>query len=363
MYPQLNSVRPIVALGTLVASALLATSSITIESGDSLSEIAERHGVSVDQLVEWNDLTDPDRIVSGRTLLVAAPADTPAVATADGRHVVTAGDTLSALAGRFGTTIARIAADNSLTNPDRIYIGQRLTIGGPASSPAPTATAPAPTTTSAPTRTHTVVVGDTLSTIAEEYGVKTGQLAADNDITNPDRIRLGQVLTIGAPAPTPAPTPTVTTPATPTTTVPAPATATPTTSRSGSDVLLVPMFANWSSVYGVPQDLLEAIAWQRSNWQPDAVGPNGHLGVTQLSPTTVELVEGALLGRDLDPLDAQGGVQLGARYLRYLLDRTSSEQAAVAAWVQGLESVQANGIDANGTAFVAAVEQIRQQRR
>ena len=366
MHPQLMSFRPIAAAGTLVASALFATSTITIESGDSLSEIAERHGVTVDQLVEWNDLANPDRIVSGRTLIISAPDTTPAVTSTATHHVVTAGDTLSALASRFGTTIAQLATANDLSNPDRIIIGQRLTVG---------TTPPTTTTTAAPLRTHTVAPGDSLSEIAEQYGVKTGRLAAANGISNPDRIRIGMVLTIpaaevstAAPTPTTAApttptTPTPTTTAAPTPTVPAPATPAPTSSRTGGEVLLVPMFANWSNVYGVPQDLLEAIAWQRSNWQPNTVGPDGHLGITQLSPATVELVENGLLGRDLDPLAAQDGIQMAARYLRYLIDRAGSEEAAVAAWVQGLTSVQTSGISATGAAFRDAVEQIREQRR
>ncbi len=364
MYPHPQIWRPLVFVTALVAASLLATSTVTVAAGDTLSEIAERNDVSVSELMEWNDLDDADRIFAGATLIVSAPDSGPSrPAAATGAHIVTAGDTLSAIASRFGTSVAELVANNDLDNPDRIYVGQSIAV---------TAT-PTTTTTVAPAKTHTVVAGDTLSTIAASYGVKTGVLAADNGISNPDRIVIGMVLTIGEPAearpttPTTVPTTTAPPAATTTTTTAPPSSVPPTTTapgtvRSADEVLLVPMFALWAGVYNVPQDLLEAIAWKESTWRPAAVGPNGHLGITQLSPDTVSLIEGGLLGRDMDPLSASDGIQMGARYLRYLLDRTDSEREATAAWLQGLHSVQSGGISTSGARYSDSIEEIRRQR-
>ncbi len=377
MYPHLKIWHPIATLGTLVATAVLATSTITVEAGDTLSELADRNGVTVAELVAWNDIRDPDLIFAGATLLVSAPEVT---AAPTGTHVVTAGETLFAIAVRFGTTVGRLVDANGLADPDRITVGQRLDLSPPED--------PTPDAATTGLVTHTVVAGDTLSAIATRYGVKIGVLARDNGIADPDRIREGMTLTIGGPAaagaPAPAdaeppssPTTTTTSPPAPPTTVPPPSTTAPaptttTTApvpatsappRRGGEVLLVPLFAKWSGVYNVPQDLLEAIAWKESDWRPDAVGPAGHLGITQLSPETVELIEGGLLGRDMDPLDPEEGVQLAARYLRYLLDRTDNEREATAAWVQGLSSVQRDGVTTAGADYVADVEEIRRQRR
>jgi LysM repeat protein len=214
-------------------------------------------------------------------------------------HVVTAADTLSAIARRFGTSVAALAADNDLTDPDRIFEGQTLVLGGSASA--------APVGPVEPTRTeHTVAPGDTLSRIAAAHGLTVADLAAANDIDNVDRIVVGQVLQVptGATAPEePAPEPppvtmTTTLAPTPTTTAPPPE---ETTVRFVDDVLLMPVFSRWSDVYRVPQDLLEAIAWKESNWRPDAVGPGGHLGIMQCSPATVELIETGMLGRTVEP--------------------------------------------------------------
>lgn len=370
MYPHPQIWRPLALVGSLVAATLFATSTITVEAGDTLSEIAARHDVTIDELMEWNDLDDPDRIYAGSSLIVSAPESAGGSPPAGGRHVVTAGDTLSAIAARFGTSVADLVAANQIRDPDRIFEGQTLTLSGPPTTP----------TTAAP-QTHTVVAGDTLSTIAATYGVKTGVLAAENGISNPDLIVIGRRLTIPAPTtPSPAapptttttspPPPEVTTTTVPETTVPSTTTppATPTTTapatnvRPADEVLLSPIFAQWADVYDVPQDLLEAIAWKESTWTPGAVGPSGHLGITQLSPETVELVEGGLLGRDMDPLDAHDGIQMAARFLRYLLDRTHSEREATAAWRQGLHSVQTDGVSATGAAYADAIEEIRRQR-
>lgn len=384
MYTQRSTWRPIALLAALVASATLATSSVNVAAGETLSEIALRNDVSVAQLVAWNDLEDPDRILAGSTLVTTgAPAPDGSV---DGSHLVTAGETLSAIAVRFATTVGRLASSNEITDPDRIYAGQRLRLAGDV-----TTVAAGP---DAAGSSHTVAAGETLSEIAELHGVRTGVLARDNGISDPDRIVVGMTLDIGAPAPAarPAPaedvadsttsptgadTPTTTVPTTtvptttsPTTTAPTTTAPEPTASDDGSsatpgrdgEVLLVPLFERWSRVYDVPRGLLEAIAWHESDWRPRTVGADGSLGITQLSPDTVAFIESSLLGREVDPLDASDGIQIGARYLRYLLDRTSDEQTATAAWAQGLEAVARDGVTDAGASYLERIEEIRRLR-
>ena len=354
--------RPVVAMALLVVATMLATTTVVVESGDTLSTIADRHGVTVADLVEWNDIDDPDRIYAGTTLIVSAPDADGATAVADDDiHVVTAGDTLSAIARRFGVTVGQIVAANELDDPDRIYEGQTLALRG--------TVAAATTTTTAPARTYTVVAGDTLWGIASRHGISVATLAEANGIDDIDRIREGLRLVIDGAAssdPEAASTTTTTTTAPPsettTTVAPEPTPPPVTNERDADEILLVPMFSQWSTTYDVPQDLLEAIAWKESNWRPDAIGAGGHLGLLQFSPATVELIEGGLLGRDLDPLAADDAIQMGARYLRYLLDRTETEDEAIAAWAQGLASVQGDGITTAGAAYVASVREIRQQR-
>ena len=96
MYPHPKIWRPVAALGTLVAAAVLATSTVTVAAGDTLSEIAERNDVTIAELVEWNDIDDADLIFFGSILIVAAPHEATSDPVSEaGAHIVTAGETLS----------------------------------------------------------------------------------------------------------------------------------------------------------------------------------------------------------------------------------------------------------------------------
>ncbi len=107
-------------------------------------------------------------------------------------YVVASGDSLGAIAARFGTSVDAIARDNGITNPNLIRVGQELRIGGVA----PTATTGGGTTARPAGGTYEVQPGDTLSQIAERFGTTTVALQAANGITNAHAIRIGDVLRI-----------------------------------------------------------------------------------------------------------------------------------------------------------------------
>lgn len=121
-----------------------------------------------------------------------------------GEHSVRAGDTLTGLAAEHGTSWRSVYADNSGTigaDPNRLRVGQVLTIGGGgAASPAPTATA-----TATATGQYVVRAGDTLARIAARHGTTWQQLHAMNRAVvgdNPNVLRVGQRLSLsGAAAP------------------------------------------------------------------------------------------------------------------------------------------------------------------
>lgn len=131
----------------------------------------------------------------------------PALSAASGKgpatsYTVQAGDTLSGIAERFGSTVDTLARTNNISNPDRIYVGQVLSI--PGTDPVTPPPAPAPSTT------YMVQAGDTLSGIADRFGTTVDSLARTNNISNPNLIYPGQVLTIpgaGPIEPPPAPGP------------------------------------------------------------------------------------------------------------------------------------------------------------
>ncbi len=154
-------------------------------------------------------------LLSGAGAAAAAPgpvasagAGVPAAAgvglvaqAAPSSYTVVAGDTLSAVAARFGTTYEALAQLNALANPNLIEVGQVLLIGGGApAAPAPPASAGASSASGAAGSSYTVAAGDTLSSIAARFGTNFEALAQLNGIANPNLIEVGQVLEVAGSA-------------------------------------------------------------------------------------------------------------------------------------------------------------------
>lgn len=173
----------------------------TVQRGDTLGSIALKFGVTTQAILGVNpDITNPNVLTVGQQLKLpagasssaAAPAVSSGQAPAAGgaqTYTVQRGDTLSSIAAKTGVSVAELQRLNNIANPNRITVGQKLTL--PSGTTAPSA----PATTGA-ARTYTVQRGDTLGKIAVRFGVTVAQLQAANGITNPDRISVGQVLRI-----------------------------------------------------------------------------------------------------------------------------------------------------------------------
>lgn len=96
-----------------------------IQSGDTLSGIAQRYGTTVSALAKLNNISDPDRIYAGNTLKVPESISSGAGTQ---YYTIRSGDTLSGIAQRYGTTVSALAKLNGISDPDRIYAGNRIRI-------------------------------------------------------------------------------------------------------------------------------------------------------------------------------------------------------------------------------------------
>ncbi|WNB84454.1 LysM peptidoglycan-binding domain-containing protein [Cellulomonas sp. ATA003] len=184
----------------------------TVRAGDTVSHIALRSGTSVGAIARANSLPSAGAIRIGQTLTIpsaTAPAAAPAPAApaATGTYTVRSGDTVSGIAAQHRTTVAAVVAANGLDARALIRIGQRLTIPGAAGATAP-APAPAPAAPAA-TGTYTVRSGDTVSGIAAQHRTTVAAVVAANGLDARALIRIGQRLTIpgAAGATAPAPAP------------------------------------------------------------------------------------------------------------------------------------------------------------
>ena len=160
-----------------------------VQSGDTLSGIASRFGTTVQELVQLNDISNPNLIYIGEVLKLPVSNSVKSGASSkqyQTTYVVQSGDTLSGIAARFGTTVQYLARINGIVNPNLIYVGQILKISSSGVS----------AQRGDSTATYVVKSGDTLSGIALRFGTTVSNLVVLNDISNPNLIYPGQVLKV-----------------------------------------------------------------------------------------------------------------------------------------------------------------------
>jgi LysM repeat protein len=146
-------------LAVVFASGLMLITVMTVSAltyrvqwGDTLSGIAGRFGVSVDQIAQQNQLDNPNLIFAGQELEIPAAGETPLPAPTSepppsgesGRYTVQSGDTLTQIARRFGTTVSAIVQANGISNANFISVGQSLIIPGGGGTTPPPEPPPAP---------------------------------------------------------------------------------------------------------------------------------------------------------------------------------------------------------------------------
>ena len=107
-----------------------------VEWGETLFSIARRYGTSVDGICAANGIADPTRIFAGQRLMIPTSNAPAAPAAAGATHVVRAGENLYRIALRYGTTVQALAELNGIYNSDHVVAGQTLVIPGSPAAPA-----------------------------------------------------------------------------------------------------------------------------------------------------------------------------------------------------------------------------------
>ncbi len=103
----------------------------TVKKGDTLSAIAKRYGTTYQKIASDNGIADPNKIVVGQVLKITLMNDKNMHVNGQNRqttYTVKKGDTLSAIAKRYGTTYQKIASDNGIADLNKIVVGQVLKI-------------------------------------------------------------------------------------------------------------------------------------------------------------------------------------------------------------------------------------------
>jgi N-acetylmuramoyl-L-alanine amidase len=240
------------------------------------------------------------------------------------------GDTLSAIAQRYHTTVAALSAANGITNPNQIDAGATIVVP---TAPSPHVAAAPPASAVAPaTMTIVVRTGDTLTSIAARYQTTVAALVSVNKITHPNLVFAGTKLVLPGTALPPGW---------------GPGGPLPSALLAHPERLsLRPAFLSAAHASGVAPSVLEALCWWESGWQPAETSSTGAMGLCQLEPSTVTYARDTLLGNPaLNPWSGPDNIAMAAAYIQNLTVRDGGNvRTAVAAYYQGLSSVQKSGL-------------------
>lgn len=168
------------------ADAVSDTKIYTVKAGDTLSTIASRYGVSVVRLKRANRLSGDSLRIGDRLEIPTqvAVSDAPKRVAKSRTHRVRSGESLYTIGKRYGVSVDRLKAANGLRR-NTIRVGQELVIPTRSSGGAAVSEG----------KVHRVRSGDTLSEIARRYGTTVSKLRSANGLTS-NRLRIGQELKI-----------------------------------------------------------------------------------------------------------------------------------------------------------------------
>lgn len=238
---------------------------------------------------------------------------------------------------------------------------------------------------------HTIAQDETLSGIAEMYGIPVAVLAAANGIANPDLIVTGATLllagTEGATATSETPTrighrvsagenlegiaaaydtsvvallaanPELTDPDL---LITGQMLLLPTGTISPASNSTAALLATIALDYGLDPTLVQAIAWQESGWQQGLTSVAGATGIMQVLPEIGAWVASDIVGAPLNIAgSAADNVTAGTALFAWLVEQTGDEELALAYYVQGQGSVASAGIFPETWQYIANIRAIQ----
>jgi LysM repeat protein len=180
-----------------------------VQKGDSLWKISRTFGTSLSAIMDENGLHNNSVLKIGQKLYLpssASPSTSKSfvskvpvsIPSTGDEYIVNRGDSLSKIARMHGVSVSELKTSNSLFT-DRINIGQKLKIPGAGSRSSSNESTKSISEPLATGSVYLVQRGDTLGKIAAMYGMKSSELARINNLANPNRLKVGQRLTVSSP--------------------------------------------------------------------------------------------------------------------------------------------------------------------
>jgi len=179
-----------------------------VAKGETMGGIAQRYHVSSRLLQDANPKVRANRLRPGQRLIVPtggaisssvarqmADPPKPAGTSRSGWHRIRRGETLTAIADDYGVTVRELVRWNNLNERNAIRAGQRIRVAAPPEGSSDHHASTATATSTAP-RTHKVQRGETLTGLARRYGVSVEALREANGIGEGETLRAGAALRI-----------------------------------------------------------------------------------------------------------------------------------------------------------------------
>lgn len=158
--------------------------SYRVKSGDTVTQIAKRFGVSISKIARLNNLGPTSLIRVGQTLKLSGTSPKKSVVES---YRVKAGDNLSSIAKRHDLTLRELSAVNRISSSSIIFPGQMLRVAKIVETPEPSVDAP---------HSYQVQTGDTLKSIGKRFALSLSALRDFNGLSSSSIIYVGQVLSL-----------------------------------------------------------------------------------------------------------------------------------------------------------------------
>ena len=169
----------------------------TVKKGDTLWDIAINNGTTVDQLMQDNNLTS-SLIFPGDKLTYNTTVAQVAQAKEQGYYTVVLGDTLGKVANRFGVSVDELVKLNNLSNPNLIYVGTVLKVDASATK---TAEVTVPKATVIENTTEkTVVKVDPVQTVAPKAAATAPTAPAKTEVKEAPKAEVKKEAPVATPA-------------------------------------------------------------------------------------------------------------------------------------------------------------------
>ncbi|MDM1340154.1 LysM peptidoglycan-binding domain-containing protein [Acinetobacter pseudolwoffii] len=172
-----------------------ATENYQVKRGETLYSIASQSKLSVSELAALNGFAANSGLRIGQTIKIPAGSQVPET------YIVQSGDTLTGIAAKYNLSMDQVASLNGISRNAGLRVGQRLKLTGEAAEPVRESVAET-VSKHVKSDSHVVKSGETLSSIARQYHLQVKYLADLNGLNANGNVRIGQRLKIVGDVPT-----------------------------------------------------------------------------------------------------------------------------------------------------------------